>query len=473
MGGRAPDAIVVGAGPNGLAAAIEIARAGRSVVVYESAPTVGGGTRSAELTEPGVVHDVCSAIHPLLLASPFFTELRPHLDIETCHPEIQFAHPLPDGSAVAVHRSVDETATGLGRDAPTYRRLMRPLVDRADALVHDVLGPLGFPNHPITFAPFAVTALRSAEGLARRFDDDRGRALVAGVAAHSMLPLSRSPTAGVALFLTMLAHSVGWPCARGGSQAIADAMARYLESLGGRIETSHKVGSMHELQGTRAILFDVTPRQVLRIAGDDLPPRYRGALGRYRYGPGVFKVDWALDESVPWAAEECRAAGTIHIGGRFEDIAAGEAATVRGDHPDEPYVLVAQQSTFDDTRAPHGKHTLWGYCHVPSGSTVDMTERIEAQIERFAPGFKDVVRARATHNSAEMESYNANYVGGDINGGVQDLRQLFARPVARLSPYTTPNERIFLCSSATPPGGGVHGMSGYHAARAALQRVLR
>jgi phytoene dehydrogenase-like protein len=288
-----------------------------------------------------------------------------------------------------------------------------------------------------------------------------------------MLPLDRSPTAGVALLLSLLAHAVGWPCARGGSQAIADAMVRYLESLGGRVETSHEVGSMDELQGARAILFDVTPRQLLRIAGDHLPSRYRQALGRYRYGPGVFKVDWALDEPVPWASEECRAAGTIHIGGRFEDIAAGEAATVRGDHPDEPYVLVAQQSTFDDTRAPHGKHTLWGYCHVPSGSTLDMTERIEAQIERFAPGFKDVVRARATHNSAEMESYNANYIGGDINGGVQDLRQHFARPVARLSPYTTPNERIFLCSSATPPGGGVHGMCGYHAARAALRRVLR
>ena len=469
----APDVVVVGAGPNGLAAAIEVARAGHSVVVYESASTVGGGTRSAELTQPGFVHDICSAIHPLLLASPFFKELRPHLELSTREPEIQFAHPLPDGSAAAVFRSVADTATHLGPDGAPYRRLMQPLVDRADDLVSEILGPVRVPRHPVMLARFGLRAIRSAEGLARRFKEDRARALVAGVAAHSMLSLSAPPTAGVAVLLTLLAHSVGWPTVAGGSQQIADAMARHLESLGGRIVTGTTVERIEDLPRARAYLFDLTPRQLVTIARAHLPSRYIRALARYRYGPGVFKMDWALSEPVPWQAEECRRAGTIHVGGRFEDIAASEAETVAGRHSERPYVLLAQQSLFDETRAPAGQHTLWAYIHVPSGSTRDMSTIVENQIERFAPGFKDTVIARATRSAAEVEAYNANYVGGDINGGVQDLRQHFMRPVPRLSPYTTPNERIYLCSSSTPPGGGVHGMSGYFAARAALKRALR
>lgn len=473
MSDRVPDAIVVGAGPNGLAAAIELARAGRSVVVYEAASTVGGGTRSAELTEPGFVHDVCSAIHPLLLASPFFIDLMPTLDLEIRMPEVQFAHPLSDGSAAVVYRSVDATAAGLGTDADSYRRLMQPLVEGAAALVPEILGPLNVPRHPLLMARFGLRAIRSAQNLAGHFRGEPARALVAGVGAHSMLPLRSSPTAGVALLLTLLAHAVGWPCVAGGSQRIADALRSHLESLGGRVVTDTPVTDIDDLPPARAILLDVTPRQLLAIAEGHLPSRYTNALRRYRYGPGVFKIDWALSEPIPWTAEACRHAGTVHVGGTFEEIAAGEADTVAGKVAERPYVLTAQQSLFDDERAPAGKHTLWGYCHVPSGSDVDMTDRIEAQIERFAPGFRDVVLARSSRSAVAMETYNPNYVGGDINGGVQDLRQHFTRPVARLSPYTTPNERIFLCSSATPPGGGVHGMCGFHAAHAALRKALR
>ena len=469
-----PDAIVIGAGPNGLAAAIELARAGRSVVVYEAADTVGGGTRSAELTQPGFVHDICSAVHPLLLASPFFKglDLRA-LGIEVVHPPLPFAHPLPDGSAAICHRSLAATAAGLGRDGKAYARLMEPLVNSADAIVSEVLGPVRVPHHPIALARFGLGAIRSAEGLARRFGDDPARALIAGVAAHSMLPLSQSPTGGVALLLTLLAHTVGWPFVRGGSQNIADGLAKRLTDLGGEIVTNHKVGRLNELPRTKAYLFDVTPRQLLSIAGDELQGRYARALGRYRYGPGVFKIDWALSEPVPWRAEGCRGAGTVHVGGPFEAVAASEHQSANGRDPERPYVLLAQPSVADDARAPAGKQVLWGYCHVPAGSDVDMTAAVEDQIERFAPGFKDTVIARATRTAAEMEAYNRNYIGGDINGGVQDLRQHFARPVARPSPYTTSNPRIFLCSSSTPPGGGVHGMCGYFAAHAALRRALR
>lgn len=474
MSGAAPDAVVVGAGPNGLAAAVEIARAGRSVIVYEASDTVGGGTRSAELTAPGYIHDVCSAVHPLVLASPFFATLdRAALGIETLQPEVPFAHPLPDGSATLAHRSVAETAAGLGPDGRAYVRLMAPLVAAADGLVPEILGPLRVPRHPIALARFGLTALRSAQGVARRFDGDRARALIAGVAAHSMLPLSQSPTAGVALLLTLLAHSVGWPVVKGGSQRIADGLAAHLEDLGGTIVTSSPVTDVADLPAARAYLLDVTPRQVLGIAGERLTGRYRRALERYRYGPGVFKIDWALSDPVPWAADGCRVAGTVHVGGTFAEIAESEAAAAAGRIPDRPYVLLAQPSLVDGSRAPAGRHTLWGYCHVPSGSGADMTTRIEDQIERFAPGFKDTVSARTTRTAIQTEAYDANFVGGDINGGIQDLRQHFIRPAARLSPYTTPDERIYICSSATPPGGGVHGMCGYFAARAALRRALR
>jgi phytoene dehydrogenase-like protein len=473
---RNRDAIVVGSGPNGLAAAIAIAQAGRSVLVLEAAPTIGGGTRTEELTQPGFRHDVCSAIHPLVVGSPFLRglPLREH-GLELVHPEVPLAHPLDDGSAVVLHRSVAETADGLGDDARAYRRLMGPLAGAWKELVGDLLGPpLRPPRHPVPAARFGVSALRSATGLAgSRFSGERARALLAGNAAHAMRSIDGRATAAFGLMLLLLGHGVGWPAAAGGSQTIADAMASLLRSLGGEIETESEVRSLDELRGARSVLFDVTPRQILAIAGDALPIRYRRALARYRYGPGVFKLDYALDGPVPWTAEACRGAGTVHVGGPLEEIAAAENEVERGGHPQRPFVLVAQQSVFDPTRAPSGSHTLWAYCHVPNGSNVDMTAAIEQQIERFAPGFRDVVRARTAMGPADVQAHNANYIGGDINGGLADLRQILFRPSARPNPYTTPNPRLFICSSSTPPGGGVHGMCGWHAARAALGGVLR
>ena len=469
------DAIVVGAGPNGLAAAIALALAGRSVLVLEAAATIGGGTRTAELTLPGFRHDVCSAIHPLALASPFLRTLplQKH-GLEFAHPEIPLAHPLDDGTAVALHRSIDETAAGLGRDADAYRTLMQPLTGDWEALAEDLLGPLRLPRHPVADTRFARAGLRSASGLARaRFAGARAQALLAGNAAHSMRPLESRTTAGFGLALMLFGHAVGWPAALGGSQAVSDAMASLLRSLGGEIETHREVRAMSELHGARAVLFDLTPRQILAIAGSELPPRYRRALGRYRFGPGVFKLDYALDGPVPWAAPECRSAGTVHLGGSLEEIASAEADVARGRHAARPYVLVAQQSLFDPSRAPGDAHTLWAYCHVPNGSAVDVREAIESQIERFAPGFRDLIRASSAMGPADLQAYNANYAGGDINGGAVDPRQLWARPAARRVPYATPNPRLFVCSSSTPPGGGVHAMCGWHAARAALRGVLR
>jgi phytoene dehydrogenase-like protein len=473
--GHELDAIVVGAGPNGLAAAIALAQAGRSVRVLEAAPTVGGGTRTAELTLPGFRHDVCSAIHPLGLASPFLRRLplAAH-GLEFAQPEIALAHPLADGSAVALHRSVDETARGLGPDGDAYRALMGPIVADWEVLVDQFVGPLRPPRHPLAAARFGRSAARSASGLARaRFHGQRAQALFAGNAAHAFRPLERPATASFGLILLMLGHAVGWPAAVGGSQAIADAMASLLRSLGGSIETGVTVRSLDELGDARAVLLDLTPRQILAVAGHELPPRYRRALGRYRYGAGAFKLDYALDSPVPWTATECRRAGTVHLGGTLGEIAASEAAVAAGRQPERPYVLVAQQSLFDATRAPAGAHTLWAYCHVPNGSAVDMTRAIEDQIERYAPGFRSLVRARHATGPAELEASNANYVGGDINGGAADLRQLLMRPALRANPYTTPNPRLFICSSSTPPGGGVHGMCGAFAARAALAGVLR
>jgi phytoene dehydrogenase-like protein len=465
-----PDAVVVGSGPNGLAAAITLARAGRSVVVVEQAETVGGGTRSAQLTEPGFVHDVCSAIHSLTAGSPFFTQvpLGEH-GLELVHPDAPLAHPLDDGTAVLLERSVEETASGLGTDGQAYRRLFAPLVRDADRLVPFLLGPRPIPRHPLAAARFGLPALRSAVGLARRFEGERARALFMGIAAHSIQSLRRSPTASFGLVLGLFAHVFGWPVARGGSQAIADAMASHLRSLGGTIETGRPVGSLDELPAADATLLDLTPKGLIGVAGHRLPDRYVRALRRYRYGPGVFKVDWALDGPVPWTAEECLRAATVHLGGTAAEIAESEEAVWRGETAERPFVLVAQQSLFDESRAPPGKHTLWAYCHVPNGSTVDMTERIEAQVERFAPGFRDRILGRHTMGPGEMEAYNPNYVGGDINGGVQDLRQLWTRPALRWNPYSTPVKGLYICSSATPPGGGVHGMCGYHAARAALK----
>ncbi len=474
------DAIVVGAGPNGLAAAIKLARAGRSVHVIERADEVGGGTRTAELTLPGFRHDVCSAVHPLAVGSPFLNGLAlERRGLSLCYPEIEAAHPLDDGSAVAVRRSVADTAVGLGADGDAYASLIEPLARGWPALARFVLAPLGtLPRDPLLAARFGLAGLLPAARLARwRFHDERARALLAGMAAHSMQPLGAPATAAFGLVLLALAHAAGWPVARGGSQAITLAMRDELEALGGTVETGRELRALRELAefgDVKAVLFDLTPHQLLEICGpDDLSERYRRALGRYRYGPGVFKVDYALSGPVPWRASECQTAGTVHLGGTFEQIAASESAIGKGRHPERPYVLVAQQSVVDPTRAPAGQHTLWAYCHVPNGSDIDMTAAIEGQIERFAPGFSDLVLARATRGPAQVQAENPNYVGGDINGGAATLIQTFARPVARACPYTTPNPKLFLCSSATPPGGGVHGMCGYHAARAALRRALR
>jgi phytoene dehydrogenase-like protein len=466
------DAVVVGAGPNGLAAAITLAEAGRSVLVIEAADTVGGGTRSAELTLPGFVHDVCSAIHPLAVASPVFAgmPLGDH-GLEWIRPPIALAHPLDDGSAALLHQDLGATGTSLDADATAWQRLFAPLARDWDGIAQATLGPMRIPHHPLVAARFGLLAVQPAAHLAQaRFRGPRARALFAGMAAHAFLPLHQPVTAGFGLVLGALAHRVGWSLPRGGSQAIADALAAYFRTLGGELRTGFEVRSLDELPTSRVVLLDVTPRQFLRIAGDRLPSGYCRQLMGYRYGPGVCKIDWALDGPVPWTAPGCVQAGTVHVGGTLQEIEEAEDAVAHGRHPERPFVLIAQQSLFDDSRAPDGKHTLWGYCHVPNGSTVDMTVRIEAQLERFAPGFRDLVLARAVRTAAEMQAYNPNYVGGDINGGVQDLRQLFTRPAARLSPYTTPLSGVYLCSSSTPPGGGVHGLCGFFAAQAALRR---
>ena len=469
------DAVVVGAGPNGLAAAIELARAGRSVLVLEANETIGGGCRSAELTLPGYVHDICSAIHPLALASPFFRSLPlDKLGVRAIHPELPLAHPFDDGTAAVLHRSVDETAAAFGdKDGRAYRRLLGPLVDNAEGLVHELLGPFRIPKHPISMARFGLRGLRSVESLANgRFEGDAPKALIAGCAAHSILRLDKVPTAAVGLVLAFVAHYVGWPVIEGGSQRLADGLASYLRDLGGEIRTGSRVSAMKDVPRSKAVLFDLTPRQVVDIAGHYLPDRYRTRLSKFRYGPGVFKIDWALSEPVPWKNPDCGKASTVHVGGKLNELVASELAPWKGRVPEEPYILVGQQSSIDPSRAPAGKQTLWAYCHVPHGSTVDMTGRIEAQMERFAPGFKDTILARNTMTTEQVEGHNSNYIGGDINGGVQDLGQLFTRPVARLNPYTTPNKRLYICSSSSPPGGGVHGMCGYYAARAALSRAL-
>jgi len=474
-GSHSYDAIVVGSGPNGLAAAITLAQAGLAIVVFEAKETIGGGSRTMELTLPGFLHDVCSAIHPLAFASPFLRNLPlEQYGLEMINPPAALAHPLDDGTAVMLEDSVEATAAGLGGDAKAYRKLMAPLVANWDKLEEFSTGPLRPQSvlHPFVLARFGLKAIRPARSFAEgRFKEERARAIFAGMSAHSMLSLEQMLSAGFGLTLGTLGHLVGWPVARGGSQKIVDALAAYLRSLGGEIITGVEVKSLDALPPARVILCDVTPRQLLRIAGDQLPEGYQRQLRHYRYGPGVFKIDLALDGPIPWIAQECLRAGTVHIGGTLPEIAASERAVSRGEHPEKPFVLLAQQSLFDPTRAPEGKHTVWAYCHVPNGSTFDMTERIESQIERFAPGFRDRILACRTMNALEVERYNPNDVGGDIGGGLQDLRQFFTRPTIRPVPYSTPAKNVFICSSSTPPGGGVHGMCGYFAARAALHRL--
>lgn len=467
------DAVVIGAGPNGLAAAVELARHGWSVLVLEAGETIGGGCRSKELTLPGFMHDVCSAIHPLGYASPFFRSLPlEQFGLEWLHAPAALAHPLDDGTAALLTSSILSTASTLGEDAHAYHVFMPPLVKHWDTIVDAFLGPLrpGPLLHPFALAPFGLAALQPAVMLARSlFKGPRAQAFLAGMCAHSFLPLEHVMSAAPGLMLGLAGHVAGWPFPRGGSQRIVDALAAYLRSLGSEIVTGVEVKNVDEVPPARAILCDITPRQLLRIAGHHLPAAYQRSLERYRYGPGAFKIDYALAGPIPWKSAACTRAATVHLGGTLEEIATSERQVWQGQSPEQPYVLVAQQSLFDETRAPQGKHTAWVYCHVPHASTFDMTERIEAQLERFAPGFRDLVLGRHITTPADLERYNPNYIGGDINGGVLDLRQLFTRPTPRFNPYTTPARNIFLCSSSTPPAGGVHGMCGYFAAQAVLQ----
>ena len=467
------DAVVVGSGPNGLSAAITVAQAGRSVLVLEAADTPGGGARSAELTLPGFRHDVCSALHPLAIGSPFLSRLPlAEHGLEWIHPRYPAAHPLDDGSAAVLERDVDATAAALGEDAGRYSGLMAPLVQDWHRIAAGAMGPLRPPRNPIAMARFGLRALRSARGLANSWlRTERARALFAGIAAHSVTPLEFRGSAAAGLVLQVAGHAVGWPMPHGGAQSITDAMVSHLQSLGGEVVTGVRVSSLDEVPHASAVLLDVGARELARIAGDRLPSGYRRRLEKFRYGPGVFKMDWALDGPIPWTAAECAGAGTVHIGGTLEEVADAEAAVWRGEHPERPFVLLAQPTMFDETRAPEGKHVVWGYCHMPNGSDFDMTERIEAQIERFAPGFRERILARSVMSPTDMEAYNSNYVGGDIGGGANTLRQLFARPVSVLSPYRMPIEGVYLCSASTPPGGGVHGMCGHWAARDALKRM--
>jgi phytoene dehydrogenase-like protein len=470
------DAVVVGSGPNGLAAAVTLAQRGLAVRVYEAHEEIGGGTRTAELTLPGFLHDVCSSVHPLGAASPVFQQigLEQH-GLTWIQPPSPVAHPLDDGTAVMIERSIDATAEGLGPDREAYCRRMLPLVSHWPQLRDDLLGPPPYPpRHPLLLARFGLDAIWPAAQLAQRwFKGERARAVFAGMAAHSMLPLDRLITGGFALTMLVLAHTAGYPVARGGSRHITDALSAVLQSLGGEILTGHRISDLQELPPAHKILLDITPRQLLALQGISLPPLYKQQMKRYRYGPGIFKLDLAIDGPIPWTAEACQRSTTVHLGGTLDEIAASEQAVWQGQHPEAPFVILAQSSLFDPTRAPQGKHTVWAYCHTPSGSRVDMTQRIIAQIERFAPGFQNRILAVHPLDSLDMEQYNANYVGGDINGGVQDLRQFFTRPGPRFNPYAVPVKGVYLCSSATPPGGGVHGMCGYHAAYAALSGYNR
>jgi phytoene dehydrogenase-like protein len=468
------DAVVVGSGPNGLTAAVVLARAGLSVLVLEAQERIGGACRTAELTLPGFKHDVCSAIHPMGVLSPIFGELQlENYGLQWTYSPEPLAHPVLEGNAGLLRRSLQQTADGLGTDARSWEKTFRVFLGHQREFFGEILKPIRIPTHPFLMARFGLTALRSCESVLGRFKTQEARALFAGCAAHSILPLDRAGTAAFGVILALTGHAVGWPCARGGSMGIVEALESCLRSHGGEVVTGTAVRSLKDVPESRAVLFDLTPRQLAEIAGDQLPVSYVRQCGEFKYGPGVFKVDWALSQAIPWANPACARAATVHVCGTAEEVMESEAALGRGQVSERPFVLVAQQSMFDDSRAPAGKHTGWAYCHVPNGCTVDMTATIEAQMERFAPGFRDTILARHTMSPSQYQQYNANLIGGDIGGGANTLRQFLFRPFVRWDPYSTPNPRLFICSSSTPPGGGVHGMCGYWAARSALKRVFK
>lgn len=469
------DAIVVGAGPNGLASAITLQQQGLSVLLLEAADAVGGGTRTAALTRPGFLHDVCAAIHPMAIASPFFRSL-PLTDygLSFIHPKVLAAHPFDDRPPALLYHSIEQTAAGLGRDRKAYHRLFEPLISDWEQVFSEISGPLlKLPQSPSALFHFGIRAMRSARGLANHyFQTIEAQALWGGIAAHAMLPLTAIASAAPGLVLTSIGHVYGWPLIKGGSQRIAEAMAAYFIALGGTIETGIEVHTLTDLPESKAVIFDTNPHQLLKICGSRLSPLYRWQINNFRHGMGVFKIDWALSEPIPFRDEACRRAGTVHLGGRLEELVDSEWCAWNGQYTERPFVLVAQQSVFDDSRAPQGQHTGWAYCHVPLGSKVDMTEVIERQVERFAPGFRQTILERHVYSPAGFERYNANYVGGDISGGVMNITQLFNRPALRLSPYRTSANGIYICSASTPPGGGVHGMCGYHAARCVLKDIF-
>ena len=465
------DAVVVGSGPNGLSAGVLLAQQGLKVKIIEAKDTIGGGTRTKELTEPGFLHDVCSSVHPTGIGSPYLKTLPlDEYGLEWIHPEIPVAHPFDDGDAFLAFKSLDQTIEQAGKDGKHYRNLIEDFVKTWDSLSHDLFAPIRIPNNPLSMARFGWFGMMSARLLANSmFDEKRTRGFFAGLAGHSILPLSKAFTGSFGLVFATSIHAVGWPVAKGGSASITNALAKYFESLGGVIETGNEVTDIESITESEVVLFDLTPKQIEKIAGSELPLPFRSKLLSYKYGPGTFKMDFALSEPVPWKNEGCRKAGTVHLGSTLEEITHSEAEVWKGNHPEKPYVLVTQQSLFDSTRAPEGKHTLWAYCHVPNGSDKDCSEEIIAQIERYAPGFRDTIISSHSMNAAQFESYNPNYIGGDINGGAQFFRQLIARPVMRWDPYRLPTKGLYICSSSTPPGGGVHGMCGYHAAKSALK----
>jgi phytoene dehydrogenase-like protein len=461
-------ACVIGSGSNGLSAAIVLAQAGVQVEVFEAERIPGGATRNMELTLPGFIHDFGSAVYPLGAGSPFFSTLPLHdYGLEWVRSPAPLAHPLDDGKAIVLEQDLEAAEPKLGVDGRVWRKLMEPLVNHWSEFAPEALGPvLKIPRHPWLLARFGMNALLPAKVVASRFKSDSTRALFAGLAAHSFLSMEEPLTSAFAMLMAVPAHVVGWPIACGGSQSITIALCDYLAKLGGHVKTSVRVRSLDALSGYNLVLCDVTPKQLLAIAGQQLSDRYKQQLNKYRYGSGVFKVDYALSAPIPWKAPECLRAATLHLGGTFDEIASSEKAVRSGEHPERPFVLLVQPTLFDRSRAPAGKHTAWAYCHVPNGSTFDMLPRLESQIERFAPGFRDIVLARHVLSPASLEGMNSNLVGGDIAGGAIDLRQLLFRPTWRL--YATSARNIFLCSSSTPPGAGVHGMCGYHAAKRAL-----